>query len=161
MAASIKFVLWWKLVPLMSWLILMISDTTMVSNSMLPDQHIPLDADFTSRCCCNLSRSWTGYHQACRSDGSWVNVQFIEYRYRYVSDTGISKDFKETDIQSNKFVHSVDSWEIDFPSIVFAYKPDDGKGLYDRIKTMSNYIGGIQSQCAVAKKFESQKNKDQ
>ncbi len=100
-----------------------------------------------------------GFHQACRTDGNWANVQFMEYRY--ICSTDSSMEFRETDIQSKTFVNFIEGWEVDFPSIVFAYKPDDGKGLYDRIKMISNYVGGVQSQCAVAKKYESQRNKDQ
>lgn len=107
----------------------------------------------------HVSRLSPGCHQAIRPDGSWADVQFIEYRY--ACSTGSSMEFREADIRSKTFIHSLDNYEVDFPSIVFAYKSDDGKGLYDRIKMISNYIGGIQSQCAVAKKYESQRNKDQ
>lgn len=60
-----------------------------------------------------------------------------------------------------EFVHLVRDWEIDFPSIVLMYKPDDGKPLYNRIKVMTNHFGGIQSQCAVQPTFDRQRNKDQ
>ena len=69
--------------------------------------------------------------------------------------------FQESDIKSKSFKHLADNWEIDFPSIVFAYKPDDSKPLYDRIKVVSNYFGGVQSQCAVMTKFDGQRNQDQ
>jgi hypothetical protein len=84
-------------------------------------------------------------------------VQFVEYRY----STSDGLELREEDIRSKEFIHFAKNWDVDFPSIVFAYKPDDGKGLYDRIKMMSNYVGGIPSQCAVFKKFEGQRNKDQ
>ena len=48
---------------------------------------------------------------------------------------------------------------MDFPSIVFYCKPDDGSPLYNRIKVLSNYLGGIQTQCAVIPTFNKQRNK--
>ena len=70
--------------------------------------------------------------------------------------------FYEHDITSKQFLHLDRDWEVDFPSIVFAYKPDEDKALYDRIKAVSNHFGGVQSQCAVMTKYDGQGNrKDQ
>jgi hypothetical protein len=75
-----------------------------------------------------------GENQACRHDGSWQSVTFVGHCY--FSDK--QQVFSDRDIQSKKFYHYAEDYEVDFPSIVFVYLPDDGKALYDRIKVMSN-----------------------
>ena len=75
-----------------------------------------------------------GENQACRHDGSWQNVKFVGHCY--FSQKG--QVFSDRDIQSKEFYHYADHYEVDFPSIVFVYLPDDGKALYDRIKVMTN-----------------------
>ena len=60
-----------------------------------------------------------------------------------------------------EFVHFAENFEVDFPSIVFYCKPDDGSPLYNRIKVLSNYFGGVQTQCAVIPNYNKQRNKDQ
>ena len=52
--------------------------------------------------------------------------------------TGKGHVFNDRDIQSKEYIHYAENFEVDFPSIVFVYLPDDGKALYDRIKVMSN-----------------------
>lgn len=99
-----------------------------------------------------------GRHQAFRSDGTWRDVAFDGYRYVCPKH----EPFHEDDIKSKEFLHLEKDWKVDFPSIVLAYKPDDNKALYDRIKVVSNNFGGVQSQCAVMTKYEGQGNrKDQ
>lgn len=75
-----------------------------------------------------------GEHQACRYDGSWHNVTFVGHCF--LAPKG--QVFSDGDIQTKKFYHHAEDYQVDFPSIVFVYLPDDGKALYDRIKVMSN-----------------------
>jgi len=75
-----------------------------------------------------------GRHQAIKSDGSWHDVTFDGHCYM----TGKGYVFNVHDIQSKEYIHYAENFEVDFPSIVFVYLPDDGKALYDRIKVMSN-----------------------
>jgi hypothetical protein len=91
--------------------------------------------------CSSLAVDWfvlqlcdfLGFHQAIK-DGSWHNVNFVGHCYM----TNKGCEFEEHDIQSKEFIHYAENFEVDFPSIVFVYLPDDGKALYDRIKIMSN-----------------------
>ena len=82
---------------------------------------------------CNAAES-LGCHQAIKPDGSWHDVKFDGHCYI----TGKGHVFNDRDIQSKEYIHYAENFEVDFPSIVFVYLPDDGKALYDRIKVMSN-----------------------
>jgi hypothetical protein len=83
---------------------------------------------------CVIAAYPLGFHQALREDGSWNNVKFV--KYCYISPKGFVSS--ESDIQMKTFYHFAEDFEVDFPSIVFVYLPDDGKALYDRIKAVSN-----------------------
>ena len=99
-----------------------------------------------------------GRHQEKRnSSEEWDNVSFAEHCYRTYEGLVIS----EQDIASKEFIHFAEDWEVDFPSLLLVYTPDDKKPLYDRTKVIANYLAGIQSQNSVMSKFESQPNKDQ
>eukprot|EP00571_Detonula_confervacea_P016014 CAMPEP_0172307988 /NCGR_PEP_ID=MMETSP1058-20130122/8723_1 /TAXON_ID=83371 /ORGANISM="Detonula confervacea, Strain CCMP 353" /LENGTH=1152 /DNA_ID=CAMNT_0013020311 /DNA_START=101 /DNA_END=3559 /DNA_ORIENTATION=- len=104
-------------------------------------------------------RFQNGRNQACRRDGTWKDVSFVGHCYLCPES---NSEFVEHDIQSKQFLHLAKDHEVDFSSMMFVYKPDDDKALYNRIKVVSNCFGGVQSQCAVMKKFEGQgKRKDQ
>ena len=106
-------------------------------------------------------------HRVLQSDGSLRAADFIGFCYLAKWKTAEDNsemilEVSEADIKSKQFLHPASQWEVDFPQIVLAYLPDDGKPLYNRLKVMSNYVGGIQSQCAVMQKFKSQgSRKDQ
>mmetsp|Transcript_54670 Transcript_54670/g.116171 ORF Transcript_54670/g.116171 Transcript_54670/m.116171 type:complete len:233 (-) Transcript_54670:868-1566(-) len=107
-------------------------------------------------------RYQNGRHQACRHRGetiTWHDVTFVGICYSCPQENNLV--LSEADVQSKEFVHLAEDWEIDFPSIALIYKPDDSKALYNRIKVCSNHFGGIQSQCAVKGKYESQRAPDQ
>ena len=88
---------------------------------------------------------------------TWESVTFVGFCYE-CSDKIV---LEEGDIKSKEFIHLARDWEVDFPSIVFVYLPDDGKALYNQVKVMSNHFGGIQTQCAVQKKYDMQRQKEQ
>lgn len=125
----------------------------MVSSYIFSD--LCLDSYTKTETNTDLHYSLLGHHQACRSNGVWENVKFIEYCY--VGANGA--EFSARDVQSKEFVNFAEDFEVDFPSIVFYCKPDDGSPLYNRIKVLSNYLGGVQTQCAVIPNFNKQRNK--
>ena len=96
-------------------------------------------------------------HEACRSNGSWQAVNFDKFCFECPQGSEKPLVFGEGDIMNTQFFHLAENWEVDFPSIVFVIKPTDDKPLYDRIKVMSNYFGGIPSQCVVLAKYKSQR----
>lgn len=107
--------------------------------------------NLTYSCC-------SGGHEACKNDGTWHPVNFERHLYMCPSSEDI---INEADISDKELLHHTEDWAVDFPSILFVYKPDDSKALYDRIKVMSNYFGGIPTQCGVMAKYRNQRNKDQ
>mmetsp|Transcript_13918 Transcript_13918/g.25407 ORF Transcript_13918/g.25407 Transcript_13918/m.25407 type:complete len:806 (-) Transcript_13918:62-2479(-) len=102
-----------------------------------------------------------GHHQALKrfgNDERWMNVTFVSHVYQ-CKDKSI---VEVADVKSFSYVYLAKDWDVDFPSLILAFLPDADKAMYDRIKYVSNICGGIQSQCAVAKKYSSQGNrKDQ
>ena len=99
-----------------------------------------------------------GRHQARHhSSEEWDNVSFAEHCYITYEGFQIS----EQEIASKEFINLAEDWEVDFPSLLLVYTPDDKKPLYDRTKVIANYLAGIQSQNSVKSKFEEQQNKDQ
>jgi hypothetical protein len=55
----------------------------------------------------------------------------------------------------------VEEWQLECPSIIFVRLKDDNAQVYNFIKLMSNIMNGVQSQCFVSSKYESQRTKDQ
>ncbi|KAL7551535.1 hypothetical protein ACHAWF_014721 [Thalassiosira exigua] len=105
----------------------------------------------------------SGRHQALKRGpwddvtGAWVDVTFDHFCYFCPKG---NKKIREQDIKHMKFVHLAEDWDVDFPSIMFVYLPDNGKALYNRVKVMTNYFGGVVTQCAVSTEFERQTKKD-
>mmetsp|Transcript_13807 Transcript_13807/g.27990 ORF Transcript_13807/g.27990 Transcript_13807/m.27990 type:complete len:1077 (+) Transcript_13807:697-3927(+) len=108
-----------------------------------------------------------GRHEAIRrSNGeeNWVTVNFIGYCYecRDTKNTGVILDVvEEHDVEAFSYIHNICDWEVECPSLIISYHPDKDKALYDKVKCVTNQIGGYQSQIAVAETFERQKNKNQ
>ena len=133
---NMLFVLWWRLTAQIPWLILLISDTKMVRVPPCPKRLPTLPLVFIDKRC---NTAYTlGANQACRKDGSWHNVKFVGHCFFSPKGSPKGRVFSDSDIQTKKFYHHAEDYEVDFPSIVFVYLPDDGKALYDRIKVMSN-----------------------
>eukprot|EP00559_Dactyliosolen_fragilissimus_P005779 CAMPEP_0184858258 /NCGR_PEP_ID=MMETSP0580-20130426/3389_1 /TAXON_ID=1118495 /ORGANISM="Dactyliosolen fragilissimus" /LENGTH=1354 /DNA_ID=CAMNT_0027354333 /DNA_START=16 /DNA_END=4080 /DNA_ORIENTATION=+ len=108
-----------------------------------------------------------GYHEA-KLDGKWVPAKFDKFVFAIIGDNNlpildngiircvpfdVPKDAQESLIVAEK--------DVECPSIVFVYLPDNKADTYNVVKMISHFHHGVQSSCAVAQKFSSQRNPDQ
>ena len=88
---------------------------------------------------------------------SWIPVTFVSYCFK-CEDKRVVDD-RDASVES--YLHIADDFKIDCPSLIFVFVPEKDKALYDTIKYVTNICGAVQSQVAVAEKYNGQKNKDQ
>ena len=100
-------------------------------------------------------------HEAFR-DGRWVPVTFERYYYGILNDNNQVHTFvKDYDVQDPMPIQFINIKSVECPALVFVYLPDDSTDTYNAVKMISHFFWGLQCSCAVAKKFESQRNPDQ
>jgi len=100
-----------------------------------------------------------GHKEARDDSGSWRSVDRSEIVFK-VNVGDEEKVVAERDIQESKPVIILEEWQIEKP-MVFIYLPTDNQQTYYQVKMMADFEFGVASQCAVDKKFTSQRNPDQ
>jgi len=96
-------------------------------------------------------------HKAKRDD-KWVNVRFKKMVYQLKNSTTV--DPNETEVNPMPIVR-VDLNQVECPSLVFVYLPDETTETYHFVKLLAQFEFGVQSQCVVSTKFCSQKRPEQ
>lgn len=74
-------------------------------------------------------------------------VKKIGYQTSPGSKPRPSEEFDPVPVPIKDLV--IEKWQIQVPSIVFFFLPDDSKDVYDRIKMLSDIEFGVNTQCLV------------
>jgi len=92
-----------------------------------------------------------------QQNGQWKAAHLLKVVYKRL-DNGNEVQCSEIGAMPKWIVPSS---EVECPSLVFAYLPDDNKDNYHYIKMLSHFFKGVQSQCVVSEKFIMQRRPEQ
>ena len=103
--------------------------------------------------------------QACWSLGRLYakgrEVEFRGYKYECHLKNGKIVVVDSEDVKTVKPLHTEKLHQINCPSVIFQIFKSKGTALYNRVKSVTNNLNGVQTQCIDFSKFSSQRNQEQ
>eukprot|EP00978_Attheya_sp_CCMP212_P040291 scaffold218318_cov59-Attheya_sp.AAC.1 len=99
-------------------------------------------------------------HQAKNTDGVWQAAEFCGYIYE-LPPGSVPQFIDPAECTNGTPILNVSASDIECPSVVFAYLPNDDARTYRILKMVSKFDCGVRSQCVIATKFAEQRNPDQ
>eukprot|EP00978_Attheya_sp_CCMP212_P003703 scaffold7804_cov58-Attheya_sp.AAC.3 len=105
-------------------------------------------------------RFFRNTHQAQNLDGVWHAAEFCGYSYE-LPPGSVTQYIDQAECTNVTPMINKSASDIECPSVLFAYLPNDDASTYLILKMVSKFDCGVQSQCAVATTFAKQRNPDQ